>query len=143
MFITQISVFVENKKGTLGRITEALASGGIDIRALSLADTTQYGILRLIVNDPDKAYETLKTADFAVSKTQVVAVGVNDVPGGLNAVLKVLLENNIAVEYAYAFIGRENSTAFVILRMDDNQKAVEALGAANIKIVTPQAIYNV
>lgn len=143
MFITQISVFVENRKGTLCRITEELGKNGIDIRALSLADTTQYGILRLIVNDPDKAYETLKAADFAVSKTQVVAVGVQDVPGGLNRVLLCLSQNDVAVEYAYAFISRESESAFVILRMDDNQKAVDVLTEAGIKIVSAGDMFDI
>jgi len=104
MKITQISVFIENKSGRLYEICDLLGRNNLNIRALSLADTSDFGILRLIMSDPEKAYRLLKENEFTVGKTDVIAVEVPDVPGGLASVLKVLSDNNVNVEYMYAFV---------------------------------------
>ena len=127
MIIKQISVFVENKSGRLAQITKVLADNHIDIRALSLADTTKFGILRFIVNEPERAEQALRDASLTVSITDVIAVSVEDQPGGLSYPLSLLDEKGISVEYIYAFVGAPHDKAFVILRVEDNQHAAEVL----------------
>ena len=127
MIIKQISVFVENKSGRLAQITKVLADNHIDIRALSLADTTKFGILRFIVNEPERAEQALRDAGLTVSITDVIAVSVEDQPGGLSYPLSLLDEKGISVEYIYAFVGAPHDKAFVILRVEDNQLAAEVL----------------
>ena len=138
--IQQISVFIENKKGRLAFITEVLAKAGVDIRAMSVADTSDFGILRLIVDNPDKAVEAFRNENMAVSLIDVLAVGVNDTPGGLAAATNALWSNGISVEYAYAFISQKDGTAFVILRVDDNDKAVKVLKDNGIILLTEEEI---
>lgn len=140
MTVKQLSVFVENRPGSLAEITAVLQQTGIDIRALSIADTTNFGVLRLIVDRPAAASEALRDAGFTVSLTKVVAIGVNDCPGGLCAALAVLAQAGITVEYMYAFISREQGTAYVILRTDDNGRTTEVLSKNNIPILTEKAI---
>ena len=123
MFIKQISVFLENNSGRLARATEVLADVKIDIRALSIADTTDFGILRLIVNDPDKAYLALKEAGFTVMTTSVIAIAIDDKSGGLHHCLQILSAANIGIEYMYAFCGKAIDKAIVVIRADDNEKA--------------------
>jgi hypothetical protein len=127
MLIKQLSVFVENKKGRLSAITDVLRDKNIDIRALSLADTRDFGILRLIVDQPETAYEELKSSDCLVSLNTVIAVSIKDQPGGLAAAMDILAQNNISVEYMYAFISKSDDEAVVIIRVADNDKAVEVL----------------
>ena len=124
MTINQLSVFIENKRGRLAEITKILKENGVDIRALSIADTKEFGILRLIVNDAQKAADVLKEDGFTVSLTKVVAIGIDDRPGGLAAAMEVLRDNEISVEYMYAFISRSEDTAYVILRVANNEVAV-------------------
>lgn len=142
MFIKQISIFVENKPGRLSAITKLLGQNDIDIRALSVADTKDFGILRLIVNKPDQACEALKKADCTVSITNVIAIGIKDDPGGLSEVMECLYGANISVEYMYAFISKSENQAYVILRVNNNDKAVEALKENNFKILTSQEVYD-
>ncbi|MFA9382005.1 MAG: ACT domain-containing protein [Acetanaerobacterium sp.] len=142
MFIKQLSVFVENKPGRLSDITATLEKQQIDIRALSIADTTDFGILRLIVSNPDEAEKSLKEAGFAVSLTQVIAIGIEDRPGGLSRALTMLYEANIGVEYMYAFISREGEKAYVILRVEDNGKAVEMFRNNGIDLLESSDIYS-
>ena len=106
MFIKQISIFVENKPGRLSAVTKLLAENNFDIRALSVADTKDFGILRIIVNKPDEACEVLKKAGWTVSITNVIAIGINDDPGGLSEAVECLYAANISVEYMYAFISK-------------------------------------
>jgi hypothetical protein len=106
MFIKQLSVFVENKSGRLAEITAILAKANIDIRALSIADTTDFGILRLVVDRPDEAEKTLREAGLTVTLTDVLAVGIPDKPGGFASAMKVLAAENIGIEYMYAFVAR-------------------------------------
>ena len=143
MTIKQLSAFVENKPGRLAEITEVLYESNVDIRAMSIADTTDFGILRLIVNCPDKAEKALRDAGFTVSQTSVIAICVNDEPGGLHHALKVLSQVGVDVEYMYAFISREDrSGAFVILRVGDEETALEALRKNNIKLLAAESIYD-
>lgn len=136
MTIKQLSVFAENKKGTILYATEALAEAKIDIRAMCVADTRDFGILRLIVDDAEKACDVLKKKDCVVSVTQVIGVAVPDVPGGLSNVLKLLAENDINIEYIYAFITVSGKNAYVVIRVNDNEKAAKVLMEHNIPLVT-------
>lgn len=143
MLIDQISIFVANQPGRLTEITSMLANAGIDIRALSLADTTDFGILRLIVNDPVAAEKTLKQHGLTVRKTKVIAAKLDDEPGALHRVLKILKDRGISVEYAYAFITRKNDDACVILRVEENDEAVQALSANGINLLEAEQIYKI
>lgn len=134
MFVKQISVFLENKPGRLAAVTKVLADNGIDISAISIADTTQFGILRMIVNKPEEAMTAVKQAGFPASTTEVLAVEVQDEPGGLNRALQVLQQAEVSVEYLYSFIKRNEDKALILFRVEDPQKAVEALKSAGIKI---------
>jgi len=140
MIINQISVFVENKRGRLAEITKVLENSKVDIRALSIADTRDFGILRLIVADSEKAISALKTEGFTVSITKVIGIGIDDHPGGLSKAMEVLNENEIGVEYMYAFISRNKDTAYVILRVEDNQKAIEVLQANKFNVLKADSI---
>lgn len=141
MLIKQISIFVENKPGRLNSITKLLKDNDIDIRALSIADTKDFGILRLIVNKPELACEVLKGADCTVSITNVIAIGINDKPGGLADAMDCLYRANISVEYMYAFITKTSDQAYVILRVENNDKALEALQDENFTIITGKEVY--
>ena len=141
MIIKQISVFVENKAGRQAEITTLLAEAGVDIRALSVADTNDFGILRLIVNDPDKAEEMLKEHGYTVALTKVLAIGIHDQPGGLAAPMKTLFEHHISVEYMYAFISKSVDTAYVILRVEDNERAAQVLQESGVKLVPEDEVY--
>ncbi len=140
MYIKQISVFIENQQGRLADIAEVIAEKGIDIRALSLADTTNFGILRLIVNKPYEAEEALKKAGYTVSLTAVIAIGIDDQPGGLAKALRVLSDHDISIEYLYAFISKKEGRASVILRVDDGDRAVEILTGNGIQFLSDQDI---
>ena len=142
MAINQISIFVENRAGRLADITALLADNEIDIRALSIADTSDYGILRLIVNDPAKAEKVLKAEGMTASATQVLAVAIPNEPGGFSKAIKVLADNNISVEYAYAFITPQIGKAYVIIRVEDNDKAAEILKAEGISNISQEDIFN-
>ena len=141
MFIKQLSVFVENKKGRIAEITRLLAEHEVDIRALSIADTADYGILRLIVDDPEKASLVLKAADVTVSITNVVGIAVDDKPGAFAAAMEVLNDGDVDVEYAYAFITREPGKAYVILRPSDREKAVAVFKDAGVRIIGQEEIF--
>ena len=141
MLIEQLSIFVENKHGRLAEITNLLKENNIDIRALSIADTRDFGIMRLIVNNPVKAEKIFKDAGCTVSLTKVIAIGIDDTPGGLSKAMDTLYSHNISVEYMYAFISRTDNTAYVILRVEENEKAISALKEGNIKILTSKEIY--
>ena len=136
MSLKQLTIFVENKQGTLVAITDALAKNDVNIRALSIADTQDFGILRLIVTDYDKAEKTLSDAGFLVKCTEVVGVKIGDAPGKLSATLKVLSQAGINIEYLYAFMARTTKHAYVVLRVQDNQAAEAALEAAGLHIIT-------
>ena len=140
--VKQISVFLENKKGRLADVTEALGRKGVNIRALSIADTADYGILRLIVNDPDLAYRVLSEAEFTVSIREVLAIGIEDRPGSLASALRVLEENGIVVEYMYAFYGKAGDKPLVILKLSDSEGGVRVLKEAGILVIDSAKIYS-
>lgn len=143
MKLQQISVFIENQSGRLLEVTKLLGENGINIRALSLADTSDFGILRLIVNDPEKAYNFLKSNDFTVGRTEVLAIIVSDQPGGLADILGCLNENKINVEYMYAFVDHlEAGRAIMIFRFDDTEVAAEKLGSCGFNFVRQADIQN-
>lgn len=142
MSVKQISVFVENKKGGLYEVTSVLNKASVDIRALSIADTTDYGILRLIVSDYKKALETLKAEGIIASVTDVLGIEVSDTPGGFSEAVKILCDADIAVEYAYAFITRHEGKACVIIRVEDNAKAANVLGKAGISLIEADKAFN-
>ena len=143
MLVKQVSVFLENKLGRLAEVSRILGENNIDIKALSIADTTEYGILRIIVNNPEQTVEILKNNGFSVKTNNVIAVSVPDRPGGLFETLECLHRNNIGIEYMYAFIANiEKGKAMVILRVEEYNKAVELLQKAGIEIIDSAKIYS-
>jgi hypothetical protein len=141
MKVEQISVFLENKLGALAEVTRILGESGVNIRALSLADTKDFGILRLIVNDNEKAKEVLGPRGFTVRKTEVVAVEVPDRPGGLAEIMKVLSEAKINVEYLYAFVQQSGENAIIIFRFDETDRAIAALSQKKVRILEGRKVY--
>jgi hypothetical protein len=140
MKVEQISIFLENKSGRLADVTDILAKNGINIRALSLADTVDFGILRLIVNDLEKTKKLLKENGFTVGQNEVVAVEVPDLPGGLAGILSVLTGGGINVEYMYAFVRKCEGNAVLIFRFDEIEKAIDALQKAGIRILKREEV---
>lgn len=140
MQVTQISVFLQNTAGRLAGLTKTLGEAGINIRALSIADTSDYGILRLIVDHSQKALEVLKENGYAVSKTEVIAVRVPDNPGALSKILALLEETGINIEYLYAFVGRTGGDAVVVFRVEEPQRARVLLSENNIQFLNEDEI---
>ena len=136
MTLKQLTVFVENKQGTVVSVTDTLAAHNINIRALSIAETEGFGILRLIVNDNETAQKTLTEEGYLLNITEVVGVKIGDAPGKLSGALRVLNEANINVEYLYAFMARTERHAYVVLRVENNAQAEAALEAAGYHIIT-------
>lgn len=143
MAIKQLSVFVENKEGKLREITDILAKAGIDIRALSIADTSEFGILRLIVRDPQKAKALLEKNGFVATINDVVGVEINDRPGGLAEIVRLFAERDINMEYMYAFLTRTENKAYLVVRVDDASEVENLLESEKIRILTPADIDNV
>lgn len=138
----QISIFLENKAGRLAEVTNILRNANVNIRALSLADTTDFGILRLIVNDNEKAEKALRAEGFTVGKTNVLAIEVDDTPGGLNDVLDPLTSAGVNVEYMYAFANPHGKNAIMIFRFHDLDKAIGILQENNINIIKGDDVYS-
>lgn len=141
MKVEQISIFLENRAGRLSEVTQTLSASGINIRALSLADTSDFGILRLIVSDNEKAKTALKEQGFTVGRTTVVPVEVEDTPGGLDAILNILSQQGINVEYMYAFVQQSGKNAVLIFRFDHTDQAIELLQEKGVKVLTGQELY--
>ncbi|KJS22627.1 MAG: hypothetical protein VR72_04985 [Clostridiaceae bacterium BRH_c20a] len=135
MVIKQLSIFLENIPGHLRAATSVLAENNINLRALTLADTADFGVLRLIVDQPEIAVELLKNKNFAVKLSEVIAVEIEDTPGGLDKVLKILEEEYVNVEYMYAFMGSKPKKALVIFRVDKLSEAITSLQKNNIKLI--------
>ncbi|MCK4766928.1 MAG: amino acid-binding protein [Desulfobacula sp.] len=142
MFIEQISVFIENREGRLAEVTAILRDADVNIRALSLADTTDFGVLRLITNNNDTAEKVLEKEGFKVGRTQVLAVEVVDEPGGLNKILDPFFENEVNLEYMYAFANPKSKNVIMIFRFDDHDKALKILAQKNIRVFTSREISN-
>lgn len=142
MKVEQISIFLENRAGRLTDVTRVLSEHKVNIRALSLADTSDFGILRLIVTDHDRAKQILKENGFTVGRTSVVAVEVDDRPGGLHSILELLSNSQINVEYMYAFVQQTGKNAVLIFRFDRTDQAIEILQKNNIRIIPGDELYN-
>ena len=141
IIIKQISVFIENKPGRLKAMTKILKDNDIDILAISIADTKDFGIMRIIVNDTDKAIAALKESGFLASAANVVAVIADDKPGSMASIMKILYNANISVEYMYAaFLNRDKGSACLILRVDNNENAVEALKDADCTLISEKEL---
>lgn len=143
MQVRQVSIFLENKSGRLADVTRVLGNSNIDINALSIADTTEFGILRLIVNNPDTAVEALREHGFTVGITEVIAVCVDNKPGGLSVALNYLEKNNIGIEYMYSYLGNtRDGKAIIIIRVEDTQKAMNVLTDNGVDIKPAGEIYS-
>ncbi|MGD9331374.1 MAG: ACT domain-containing protein [Desulfobacterales bacterium] len=138
----QISVFLENKAGRLCEVTGVLAAAQVNIRALALADTSDFGVLRLIVDDTEKAKQALKKAGFTVGKTNVLAVEVPDRPGGLYDILHLLQSSNINVEYMYAFVQQSGSNAVMIFRFDNTEDALNVMQEKGLRVIDGKTLYS-
>lgn len=143
MIIKQLSVFVENKKGKLEFITRKLAENDVDISSLALADTTDFGVLRIIVDKPDVAYRALSEAGVVVKISDVVAVAMDDVPGGVSSALKVVSDNDINIEYVYACVGKTAGKALMVIKPDELEKAEAVLYQAGYGKISPADIYRI
>ncbi len=137
----QISIFLQNESGRLAEVTEVLSGAGINIRALSLADTADYGVLRMIVNDNEKAEQALRDRGFTVTKTNVIAVEVPDEPGGLHRILDTLRKSGVNVEYMYAFVQQSGSNAVMIFRFGNTDNALKVLQENGISVIEGRRLY--
>jgi hypothetical protein len=140
MSVKQISVFLENKKGRLAEVTKTLSHERINIRALSLADTADFGVLRIIVDNADRSLGVLKAHGFVAQVTEVIAVEVEDRPGGLARILEVLDQDNVNVEYMYAYVEKSRDNAIVICRIDDRERALQILEKNGIATLSAEAL---
>nr|MDO8085320.1 ACT domain-containing protein [Candidatus Sigynarchaeum springense] len=140
--VTQISIFIPNRPNQLAKVTGILMKEKVNIRALTVSETSDYGILRMIVSDPDKAQKVLQSS-FLVDQTDVIACALKDSPGGLHEIATILGENGVNIEYLYAFVGKANQ-AILILRVENKMrsKAIDVLEAKKIKIFDPEEIYS-
>jgi hypothetical protein len=143
MAINQLSVFVENRPGKLVEVIEAIGAAGVDLRALSIADTADYGVLRVIVDKPEAALKTLTDAGYVVKINPVLPVSIDDTPGSLAKTLRALTDGGVNVEYIYAFVAHKANKAYVIVRVEDNDAATAVLQKAGISIATDEEIYNI
>jgi hypothetical protein len=142
MQVEQISVFLENKSGRLSEVTAILAEAEVNIRALALADTSDFGVLRLIVDDTEKARQTLKNNGFTVGKTNVVAVEVTDRPGGLHDILTMLHDAGLNVEYMSAFVRSSGDNAVMIFRIEQEQEAIRLFESKGVDVINGQRLYS-
>jgi hypothetical protein len=141
MKVEQSAIFIENKSGRLAEVTHALGDAGVNIRALSLADTSDFGILRLIVDRTDLAKATLKEHGFTVNKTEVVAVEVPDRPSGLYGILSILDQGQVNVEYMYAFVEHQGDNAVIIFRFDNPEEAIQVLLRAGVSVLRGERVH--
>jgi hypothetical protein len=142
MLIKQISIFIPNKKGSLSELTAILVAHNIDIRAIAVFDTADYGILRIVVDDPDRAVEVLKKEGVVAKVSKVIAVEPEDQPGSLNQIFSILRDADINIEYIYSFIMRKREMPYVVLKVDNQEKAVEELTAHGINVINKEEIYS-
>jgi hypothetical protein len=139
MELQQLSIFIENKTGRLSAVTKTLGDHQINIRAMSASDTIDYGILRLIVDKPELALEKLKEAGFTATITKTIAIGISDTPGALSRAMELIGSSGLSVEYIYAFTN-QHSQACVILRLNDNEKAIAVLSQNGITVLSQEDI---
>jgi len=143
MRTTQLSVFIENRSGRLAKIATALGNIGVNIRAMSLADTSDFGILRLIVNDSKRAKETLKDHGFTVRVSEVIAIAIPDTPGALGNLLSIMEHAGLNVEYMYAFVEKNMDQAIIIFRFDDTDKAINTLVENDIQVIEESTLLTI
>lgn len=143
MFIKQVSIFIANKSGKIADVISVLGNNDIDISALSIADTTDFGIVRLITSDPEKSVSVLKDFGVIVKVTEVIGVAVSDTPGGLAKALNILKENSIEIDYMYAFVGKSDKGALVVMKVNDPQKALDCFAENNVITVNASDVYRV
>jgi len=141
--IKQISLFVENKPGRMAKVSKTLSDAGVNIRAMTIAEAGDFGVIRMVVDNPEKGYRVLHDNGFTVSTTDVLAVEMKDTPGGLYEIVDTLGSNKINVDYAYAFVTAKAQRAMLILRVDDIVKARQALTAKGVKIATKEEIQKI
>lgn len=142
MKIKQLSIFLENKKGRMRKALDVLADNGINIRAMSIADVSDFGILRLIVPVPDKAQRLLEENNFLVKVGDVIAVEMSDKPGGLNSILKILDDYDINLDYLYAFVDEKETKAIVLLHPEDVDESIRVLQESGAVLIPPEDVYN-
>ena len=140
MTTQQLSIFMENKPGQLVKVTETLTAANIDIRAMSLADTQDFGIVRMIVNDSVKAQAALREKGFMSTITKVMCIAMNDQPGGLGSVTKLLADADVNIDYLYACITVIGKDAYIVLHVDNEKKATEVLTAAGVRMVSAEEL---
>ncbi len=140
MYVKQLSIFIENKPGRLADITETLANADIDLRAISVADTSDFGILRVVVDKPEIAEKALKDAGMTVSLSKVLAVTVKNKKGELAKVIRLLSDEEVVIEYVYDFVGLVDGVACIVIRVDDNKKAVAVLEKAGVALVNQDGL---
>ena len=138
MNVKQLSVFIENKEGKLRKAVNAISQAGVNIRALSIADSSKYGILRLIVSDNEAAIKALKAENFTAKENDVIVVGIKDEPNGLNSILEILEEENINVEYIYAFVSTKADEAIVVFKIENYEDGLKALEKAGANLLTQE-----
>ncbi len=141
MQVRQISIFMENRAGRLREITGILGQAGINIRALSLADTSDFGILRVIVDKPDKTVKILREEGFTIRENTVIACEIEDKPGGLHHILQILADAGISVEYMYGFVEKNTDAAVMVIRVEDAEKAIQTLLEQNVTLLKGEQIY--
>jgi len=142
MTINQVSVFIGNRPGTLAKITRVLKAANVNIKALYVADTTDYGILRMVVDKTDEAVAALKAADLTVSTTKVLAVSLNDAPGGLRGISEIFAANDINIDYIYAFVtSRQSNEAMVVIRTHDAEEAAKIVVPLGVKVVSEKDLF--
>lgn len=141
MKVKQISIFLENRQGRLAAVTDVLGSNDINIRAFSVADTADFGVVRLIVNDPNRACDILRANGFMVTMTDVLAVEVPDNPGGLAYILRIIQHAQLNIEYLYAFVEKRSDHALVIFRLEDTDTAIKVFNENHVKIVPSEIVY--
>ena len=141
--IKQISLFVENKPGRMAKVSKTLSDAGVNIRALTVAEAGDFGVIRMVVDDPEKGYQVLHDNGFTVSETEVLAVEMRDIPGGLYEIVNTLGESDVNVDYAYAFVTTKAERAMLIIRVDNLEKARQVLTGAGIKLATKDEIQKI
>lgn len=142
MKIKQLSIFLQNRMGSLSKPLDVLSDNDINIRAMCMADTSEFGILRLVVDNPIKGKEVLEENNFLVKMTDIIGVEMNDTPGGLTSILKIIRDNNIDLEYLYAFSHDKQDKAILLLHTDDIDNLIDVLSEKNITITPAEEVYN-
>lgn len=142
MYVKQISVFMENRPGRLAAITKVLKDNNIDIRAINIADTTDFGILRMIVNDPEKAEKVLRANDMTANAADVIAISIEDNIGAFSDVITILKNKDISIDYIYSFIGEKSSKAVIIIKTNDLENSVAALSESGVRVLSAKDVNN-